>query len=564
VAVTGRHDADPEQRVPAARPPVRLVRPGEQAPAERDEPGASDLDASGRAPLGPIRGALAALALLALCLVVADTALGFLPDDALAAGTPVLSVLTVPRLFVVAALICLAVVAPRPSTFLTPADLPLLGLAGVAVWATWSNGQAFAPVRGLLTAVAVYYLTVGVLRTHRDAVPVLLVTLLGAAFGTAAVGVQQYVDGVDTTFYRDGLTNTDESCADCVTRSIGTFSNPNLLAGFLVLALPPAAVLLGSAVGRRMRIAWVLMLVVGAAGLVVTFSRGAVASAVVILAIATLVIVAGQSARGDPAAARSAVMAIAAAVVVGVVVVGAATGLLGERTGRDELWSAALDAARSGGIDGVGYGRAGDVMSELSGDSYAHAHNLLLNWLVDVGPLGPVLVGAFLIVVLAAGARRAAHGSLPAAGAVAGVSAILLASVLDHPTTVSSLVLLLLVVSACAVAGPSPLAPARGGHVAGASGGPVSPGADPDVVPGPGHSPSSDAFLGSPTGPVTPAAAHRAALPPWVTRGAAHPSPGGDTETVDLSRGPGADARALDTAADPGAVTRIEDDPPIR
>ncbi|MGF1648365.1 MAG: hypothetical protein ACFCVF_15795 [Kineosporiaceae bacterium] len=527
MAVTGgRGDrvVDLRDYAPAQAPPHTPPRPPRVVLAAVPPPGrpatgrsgdlAVDPGAEPAHPAQPGRGRspFAAVALVALGLLVVDTAVGVLPDRALAEGVPVLEFLTVQRVVVAVGLLGLLLAAPRPSTFLTPVDLPLLALVALAGTALFLDGQSMAAWRALVTAVAVFYLAVGVVRRHADAVPALLVTVLGASFVAAAIGVQQYVDGVDTGFYRVGLTNSDIDGAGAVTRSTGTFSNPNLLAGYLVLALPLTLGLLTRRASRRLRMAWLVLAGIGVAGLVVTFSRGAIAAFAVVVVAGVTVAVATRRGPG----AWPAVLAVGGTGLLTAVAVGAVTGVLGRATGRDELWSAALTAARTGGPDGVGYGRAGDVMSSVGDASYAHAHNLWLNWLVDTGPAGPVLISLVLGIGLVAGARRAFAGSALAGGAVAGLAAVGLASVLDHPTTVSSILTLFMVALACAVAGPLPHPGPRGRHAVERSDGDERwpDGAPAESGPVPGTPPTAAS-----TGPVPPMSAG------W-TRASAAPDPG--------------------------------------
>lgn len=518
-ATGGRDDHAIDLRDHAPRPPRVVLAAVPPRRSHADRPAGRDAD-PGADPDRPTVGgrvttALLTAALAALCLVVVDTAAGILPDRSLADGVPVLSFLTVQRLVVAGGLLCLVAAAPRPRTFLTPVDLPLLALVALAGVALASDGQSMAAWRALVTAVAVFYLAVGILRRHANGVPVLLVTVLGAAFVASAIGVQQYVEGVDTGFYRVGLTNSDAGGDGAVTRSTGTFSNPNLLAGYLVVALPLTVGLLIGRAGRPLRVAWLVLAGIGAAGLVVTFSRGAVAAFV---AVAVAGVAVASATRRGPGA-WPAVVAVGGAGLAAAVAGTAATGVLGRATGRDELWSAALAAARTGGLDGSGYGRAGDVMSAVSGQTYAHAHNLWLNWLVDTGPLGPVLISLVLGVGLVAGLRRAFGGSVLAAGAVTGLAGVTLASVLDHPTTVSAVLTLVMVTLACAVAGPTPLPGPRGRHSLDPTGaqplagepapGPI--GADPGLVTGP---------VG-PVGPAGPTRGLRVQSPPTEPLGGA-------------------------------------------
>lgn len=465
-AMGGRddHTVDLRDPVPSRRPRVVLAA---VPPDGHGDSGTGPVLAADRSedaaavPGGGRRAPFVTVALAGLCLLVIDTAVGILPGDALAGDLPLLSVLTIQRLVVVACLLCLVIAAPRPSTFRTPVDLPLLALVALAAVALLQDGQSMAAWRGLVTAVAIFYIAVGVLRRHPDAAPVLLVAVLGAAFVAAAIGVQQSVDGVDTGFYRVGFQNSDGDAAGAVTRSIGTFTNPNLLAGFLVLALPMTVGLLGRRASRRLQVAWVVLAGIVAVGLVVTFSRGAIAALAVVVVI-------GLAVRAASRRGRAVALLMLGAAAVGITVtvaLAAASGVLGQVTGRGDLWAAAVAATGTGGLSGVGYGRAGDVMSAGGDETFAHSHNLWLNWLLETGPLGPVLISLVLLIGLVAGVRRALSGSVLAGGAVAGLAAIILASVLDHPTTVSSIFTLTMVALAFTVAAPLPQPGVRGRHV---------------------------------------------------------------------------------------------------
>ena len=492
-AMGGRDDHTVKLRDPVTRRRSRVVLAA-VPPDGQGETGTGPVLAADRSKDaaavhgGGRRAPFVTVALAGLCLLVIDTAVGILPGDALAGDLPLLSVLTIQRVVVAACVLCLVIAAPRPSTFRTPVDLPLLALVALAAVALLQDGQSMAAWRGLVTAVAIFYIAVGVLRRHSDAAPVLLVAVLGSAFVAAAIGVQQSVDGVDTGFYRIGFQNADADVAGAVTRSIGTFTNPNLLAGFLVLALPMTVGLLGRRAGRRLQVAWVVLAGIVAAGLVVTFSRGAIAALAVVVVIGLAVRAASR--RGRPVALL--VLATAAVGITVTVALAAASGVLGRVTGRDDLWAAAVAATGTGGLSGVGYGRAGDVMSAVGDETFAHAHNLWLNWLVETGPLGPVLMSLVLLIGLVAGVRRALSGSVLAGGAVAGLAAIIFASVLDHPTTVSSILTLTMVALACTVAAPLPQPGVRGRHVRGHG----HPGRDPgreDRLDHPrDHSPDGD------------------------------------------------------------------------
>ncbi len=405
---------------------------------------------------------LTTAALVAACLVILNTGVQILPDDPLVPGVPLLNVLTLQRLLVLAGLVALAIAAPRPSTFTTVVDIPVLALVALAAGSLLQADQPFADWRRLLTAVAVMYLIVGVIRRHRGAGPLLMLTVLAAAFVAGATGVQQFSQGVETGFCRSGWTNTEECAAGDLLRATGTFSNPNLLAGYLIMAVPLTIGLIRHSASRSLRTACWVLGAVATVGLVVTFSRAAM-FALLVVGIGVLVLLAAR--RWGPAGAAVPAAVAAGVLLVTVLLATLVTGAFARATGRGELWDTALAAARRGGIDGVGYGRAGDVMRGAGGDvAYSHAHNLWLNWLIDVGPFGPVVITALLALAIVAGARRAAAGSLLAAGAVAALAAVSIASLTDHPTTIARNLLLLFVVIACAVAEPAPRAAPMGRH----------------------------------------------------------------------------------------------------
>ncbi len=426
-----------------------------------------------RAAVSPIAGTLTLIALVTLCLIMINTGVQILPGDPLSTTVPVLSVLTVQRVLIIVGLLCLVIAAPRLSTFATPVDIPIVGLLALAGLSLIRVDQPLSDWRALATAAAVLYLTVGVLRVRADAVPVLLVCVTSTAFVASTVAVQQFAQGEETTFSRSGLTNADGADAGIVgdlIRATGTFTNPNLLAGFLLMVIPLVVVLLRSPSLGRFRVGWAVGCAVIAAGLVVTFSRGPIFAAVVV-GLVSLVLIAAR--KRDAAWARvTSIGPVLVSVAAVGLLIALATGLIARLSGRGELWDAALAAAGQGGATGVGYGRAGDVMTALStqdgGGAYAHAHNIWLNWLVDVGPLGPLLITALLAVAVLAGLRRAAAGSVVAAGAVAGIAAVSIASLIDHPTTVSRNLFVLLFLIGCAVADPLSPGDPQGRHVVGA------------------------------------------------------------------------------------------------
>lgn len=399
----------------------------------------------------------AGIALVALCLVVLDTAVAVLGRDALRPGVPLLDVLTVQRVVVGAGLVAALVAAPGRSTLSSALDLPLVSLLAVAGLATLTNlpnGASTAPWRSLLTAVAVHYLTVAALRTHAHALPALLVSVLGAAFVAGALGVEQYLEA-----------RADDTAAAVV----GPFGQPAQLAGYLALALPLLVPLLaphlfrqGEDGLRRMAPAWWVLSAVAALALLLSQARGPLAG-LFLAAVAMALAVPGRHRQGGRPLLLAAGGLLAGVALL--VLVAGASGVLGSVTGRSGAWSAALQTAGGAGLNGVGFGGSEAAIAAATGRASGDAQNMWLAWMVDVGPVGPVLVTVTMVTALVVGARRAGAGSLPAAAASAAVLAFTTASLVDHPAAAQSVLVLLMVVLGVAVAEPGPCPPA-GRHVA--------------------------------------------------------------------------------------------------
>ncbi|MGP3922362.1 hypothetical protein [Streptomyces sp. 8N616] len=103
-----------------------------------------------------------AVPVAAMAVVLLDSATDFFPDDQLT------GVVTPPRLAILAALAAVLIRAPRPGTFRTRLDLPIGLLLLAAFGTTYAGGHPSALLRGLLTAVAGYYLIVGLRRSQPE------------------------------------------------------------------------------------------------------------------------------------------------------------------------------------------------------------------------------------------------------------------------------------------------------------------------------------------------------------------------------------------------------------
>ncbi|WP_338146052.1 O-antigen ligase family protein [Streptomyces scabichelini] len=354
---------------------------------------------------------------------------------------------------------------------------------------TYIGGHPTAPLRGLVTVIACYYLVVGLRRTQPEswrAIALLALVSVSAA-GTAAFS--QVTNATPTGFCRTGLF-TDVSCdagdaggGGVLIRAVGTFANPNLLAAFLVLMLPFVLLAVISVDERTARTSVVLMGIVGYGALLTTFSRGGyVAGAAGLLVFAAAYWPAPRLANRTQrrlvaglgvACLAVACLAVATAVIWAVSRAGDSLGV------RGQAWDAALGVAADNPL-GVGLGRSGAVISAAApGDRvFVHAHNLWLNWLVETGPLGLLAIVSVTVIAWSTAARAARAKSVIGTVGLASLTGFFLASMVDHPANLDRIALLFWLVLAVVMAE----APARWRHFSD----PPAPVTQPEH---PGHGP---------------------------------------------------------------------------
>lgn len=365
--------------------------------------------------------------LLAVSVVLLDTAVPVLPGDALFAR------LTLGRLLIALGLLTLVVGGARWRDFRSWLDLPvaLLALTGVAT--TVRGGYDGGPLRALLTALAFYYLVVGVVRRDRDAWRALSLVAFVSVVIAGGVALSQFAQETPTGFCRNAALR-DVACGPgAFNRPIGTFANPNLLAAYVVLIGPFAALSALRNPARGERAVPLGLVAVAYVGLLVSFSRmgwvAAVAGAVVA---AALVLVRARGWR------RSApLLALPLAALAGVVVlISAVSGIRRAFGVRNEAWGLAVDAGNSRPLLGVGLDRAGDVMNAIGSPriEFFHAHNLWLNWYAETGLPGLLAVVAISAIGLFAAARAALYGSPVAAAGLVGLVGFFLMGLTDHPS----------------------------------------------------------------------------------------------------------------------------------
>ncbi len=390
-----------------------------------------------------------AVALVAVGAILVGTGLDVLPPD------PLLLNLTLGRVLLIAGFVALLAGGARLGAFRTALDVPIGLLLAVAALTTARGGHPGAPLRFLLTAIAVYYLTVALVRRHRSARGALALVALVAVVSAGGVGVAQVAQETHTTYYREGLTPvvSVQPRDDLLTRAVGTFPNPNLLAGYVLLFGPVAALAASVAAAREVRVVALALVALAYLGLVLTFSRAGVVAA--LLSGAAALFVLRRRWRGPLAVAGGA--ALVAAVVAGLATGG---GLFGG-FGRPEAWGLAAEVAAADPLLGVGLSRAGDVMNATGDgtDTYRHAHNLWLTWWVETGVVGLLAVLWITAWLIARSLLDALGGSAWGTAALAATIGFFSFSLVDHPANAERVALALWFVAALVAAG----APALGG-----------------------------------------------------------------------------------------------------
>lgn len=418
--------------LPAASP--NAAGPNDAGPIDAGPNDAGPYEAAPADGISTRRSIVArAVALLCLAAVLLEATADLLPDD------PVAWVLTPVRLVLGAGLVAVAVAGVRPGAWRTPLDPAIALLLLAAAVATVVAGHEWSAWRGVLTAVAVYYLVVGVRRALPDSGPALgLLALVGVAVA-GTIAARQAAGGIATGFCRGALDGSADACdPGAMIRVVGTFSNPNLLAAFLVLLLPVAAA--GSAVlaDRSSRLLGTAVVVIGYAAVLLTASRGGILAAVVGAAAFVVLRVPRPRRtlrRHDTLYLRLAASGAVAAAAVGVLVM-ASGGSAGVRA---DVWTAAVRLVVANPL-GVGPGRAGALLdAAIPGDeAFQHAHDLWLNWAVEAGVSGLLAVlaitaGAAVIAVRGARPGSDQGGSTWAAAAGAGLVGFAVMSLADHP-----------------------------------------------------------------------------------------------------------------------------------
>jgi hypothetical protein len=414
----------------------------------------------------------AAVALLCLAGVLLDATADVLPDEAL------VWLVTPLRLVLGVGLVAAVTSLGSPLRCRTALDPAVAALVLAAAVATAAAGQDWSGWRAVVTAVGACYLAVGVWRTGLGSLPAVGLLALVCVAVAAVAAVQQGLAGTATGFCRGAANHLADTCGlGSPARVTGTFPNPNLLAAFLLLLLPLAALGAAALADRASRLLGTAVVVLGCAALLLTASRGGVLGAV---ASAGAFVVLRR-----PTARRLAGAAVALAVGA-VALLLAAGGSVGVRA---DVWTAAVRLVAEHPL-GVGPGRAGPVLAAATpGDEpFQHAHNLWLNWAVEAGYPGLVAVLALTVAagVIAVRASRHPRGT-GAAALGAGLAGFAVMALADHPANATRLSVALWVVVGLLAAGaasPDPVRSAGGERAAAAgSGAPARCGPHPRRSP---------------------------------------------------------------------------------
>src|SRR3954447_1989183 len=227
-----------------------------------------------------MRSRIADLPLLVVGLLLLSTASDILPNDTIVGVGEVQ--LNLARILVLVGLgVFVATHGLRRDYWHTGVALPLLLLLAVSLYTSHKWGT-YPRFRFLVEGVAAFYLAAAVLRAREDAREALAAIGLIALSIAALSAVAQVAQDVQTGFYRHGCTPVTlppgvDPPSGSLTRATGTFANPNVLGGYLLLLLPIGV--MASVYVARVRGLWTVAVLGGGFGLlslVFTFSRAAV------------------------------------------------------------------------------------------------------------------------------------------------------------------------------------------------------------------------------------------------------------------------------------------------
>ena len=193
---------------------------------------------------------------------------------ALMAGLPLVTRSGLSLLVLASGLLWLLLALRTTPGPLVEIDRWILGILALALLATGFSPVPLAAAKGLVKLVSylgVYALMRQLLATAPRWWDRLVAALLAGELITSVIGIRQlYGDTGELARWAD-----PNSVADGTVRIYSTLENPNLLAGYLLPALPLALVALLRWPGLPRKLFALTALVLGVAALVLTYSRGA-------------------------------------------------------------------------------------------------------------------------------------------------------------------------------------------------------------------------------------------------------------------------------------------------
>ncbi|WP_199289094.1 IctB family putative bicarbonate transporter [Cyanobium sp. FACHB-13342] len=193
---------------------------------------------------------------------------------ALMAGLPLVTRSGLSLLVLASGLLWLLLALRTTPGPLVEIDRWILGILALALLATGFSPVPLAAAKGLVKLVS-YLGVYALMRQLLVAAPLwwdrLVAALLAGELITSVIGIRQlYGDSTELARWAD-----PNSVADGTVRIYSTLENPNLLAGYLLPALPLALVALLRWQGLARKLFALTALVLGVAALVLTYSRGA-------------------------------------------------------------------------------------------------------------------------------------------------------------------------------------------------------------------------------------------------------------------------------------------------
>lgn len=371
----------------------------------------------------------AMVALACFGAVIVESVVDGIPDN------PLFWVITPLRLIIFFGVVLVAV-RGGPLVFRSPINLPILGIMLAATGSVVLAQGSSSAWRGVVTSVAVFYLTVGlrrILPPRAGLLPYVVLFVFMVVTSWEAIG--QTVSGENTGHCRVPWSPGQDSCdaAGAWHRAVGTFTNPNLLSAFLLAVIPIAFFVAAQVREGYMRAVAMACAASGVVALLCTVSRNAAIS-VVAGAVAYVVLRVYDQRWVRIAAITGAVLVVAANLTawMGLPVPG-----LGNRA---DAYQAGIRLFLANPL-GLGLEGAGPALQAALPDEvpYKHVHNMWLNWLMETSLLGFVSWVALPVLVYRYLARQARDGDVAAPVLAASLTAIMVNNMWDHPSATNRL-----------------------------------------------------------------------------------------------------------------------------